>query len=261
MSLQPEHPDITLDVTTAMSPDQLAKFVTQKGIVPLLQHASAQHLGRSIYCPKFETAADIDLEKILERYYSILLGNTALANQLTKVRLRLLDWVAQRGIEVAGIHLKHTGKDEQAIHPEDEDPKEQPTIKVFMPPRIPGPNVTLHNPFGTGRLEVTTTQAISGDLIHDAKKLPRQRALAEDTGQRLPAKTPIIKAPGENLLVTAPVHTRSLGVGHHKKPKPEFDTLDASQMRYHTAMSVPHSSSPTAMFVRRLREETQEEQT
>jgi|GEM_PF-3194484 len=258
MTSQNEHGDITLDVEKGITPHELAEMLAEQGVKPLLHHASTLDLGRSLYTPKFEDGVDIELKRMLERYYTNFLSNPDLGQSLAKIRLRLVDWTAHRGVEVAEVDLRNLAEDGHThLHQPDEfqDQSSQPRISVFMPPKIPGPNVALHNPFGAGRIAVNTNRPIGGDILRKGLKPPINRSIVQDAGEILNPQEERIQGPGETLFVYAPVHSSKWSTGHHRHQIPDFDKLSASQTPYHEVIGLSHKPTPpVAMFSRRLKE-------
>lgn len=248
-----EHVDITLDIDKGITPHELAEMLAEQGLKPLLHHASSMDLGRSIMTPKFEDGVDQGLVEMLEKYYASFLSDAELGNALAKIRLRLFDWTQVRGVEVAEVDLKNLAEDGHThLHQPDEfqDQSNQPRLVVFMPPKILGPNVALHHPFGEGKIEFTPNRTTNGDILGKTLRPPTSLDVIKNTGQTLYKGMQRIQYPGETTLLYAPVHQID-----HRPPRYDFGKLDRSKMQYHQVLDLHPSASPTAIFARRLKEE------
>ncbi len=235
--------DITLDLDKNITPTQLVEILAEKGLKPLFQHASAQHFGVRSSAAKFEDGIEEDLLGILKEYYTTLLSDPELAQNFSKIRVKLLDWISQRGVEVAEVKLKHIGQDRET----------DPSVAIFLPPKFPGPNVGLHNPFGTGKIEFTPTRKIAGKILPNGTQPPRNRLIVEDSKEEFEAKQRRIQLPGETLILNAAMHSSRVSTGAHRQPIYDFDTLGRSGIEYHQPIGTQNwTSSPTGIFVREI---------
>ena len=247
--------EITLDIDTGTPPTQLAAMFTEKGLKPLFEHASRKHFARRAPSRSFEDGIDPTLVSIIETYYATLLKDTLLAENFAKIRLRLMDLVTQLGIEVAEVQIENIGKDgETKIHPQEEAQGTQPRIAIFMPPKLPGPNISLHNPFGQGRIRLTANREITAEILSHGQTPPINRSIAKSPRTKIEANEPRIQEPGDTLTIIAAVQSRTWNGRSGLHQVADFQKLDSSKTPYHQLTDVPWASTPpVAVFAQTLK--------